>query len=1130
MANNIEKFNAQKSMQKRTLEEGIVDYEEQKLEAAATEDTRKRAQALEMSKKADEIIDSFYAEGLERGITNPDFDLSEKLAQYPAGIKNAIFGRWLEREPGEALWRMDEFESLPSYFQKEVAEYLAHNESLVGWIPHYILQVFDKITDRDLHRFVVDSDRTKFSTLAENKDKLPYISDEQILKRAEHGSEKAGGHLTTTWYDWKAVIPHIDKFPSVDKQQAIKGTLRQSTNPRPGVLIEHREKLDLSERELIDAFYQHKKAYELCRNLEHIDPKHHQEIADKTVEEGQHWSVLQNAKHFQQINIGELLTKIAESKPQANLLYKDGVAVIVNEFHHLPKDWSSQMPQDLVDEIVKRDASKVAYRVDEFGEKVDRQKLSKKLFAQMRFDALISTAEKLGHTRDEVFANRIIDAGGASNVISRLNDFPKMSRQMYLRLVQEKPKAAIPKILRFDGITKDDVYKAVTTAGVEGREYIDSLLHNPAQIAGLQLNEEFAEKLAQGPGYDLLLNNLEKFEDIDYAALASNLIEAGRMYNVVGHVAKFKGIDHQWLADEAIEKGMGETLIANYHNFQGLDDHIIVQKLLQRKGNIPYRIAERIDAFPGLAQDRALREELWRNCLRYNWDISVMVKLHEFSTPPIDQTFSLAYDLLGDQLTPGALATIGAVKDGSVSSEDMKKLGITKTGETGINQLRQRLNRFKSEILGRDFDTAVLEGSPFYRQYYKAYVRYDDSEWGEHDEQSFEQIVATHNRLKHESRLRELPKEYAESGEVRIAKVDREKQEAFQYSEQFLSRFGTLRESIAKALELFDQKRPLSHLVEGAETKRVEILQTLKNKLAQLQHPKAVENLQKRIEMLEGLDLRSVKNFQGNFEILSQFSEFHEELRQLVFYYALQKNRDYRGPAKEVTHREKPQFDDVRWVINFIEHIVNEETWAKYFTDDRATKSFRKIVNVNALNEEFARAQNQAASGSASVEFIPTRGLLMEFSGHIADACWASKHDSMAELFPNFSAVVLVQNRGTKHERLAGAGMLIETTAHDGTPLLVIRGLNPIENVINSLDVEDFYQKFTGYIKQIAERTGRQPAIVIDDHSGGSASNRPALFHLLREKKEALQRVILASGEDTSFNGYNIVSCTYKVE
>jgi hypothetical protein len=241
------------------------------------------------------------------------------------------------------------------------------------------------------------------------------------------------------------------------------------------------------------------------------------------------------------------------------------------------------------------------------------------------------------------------------------------------------------------------------------------------------------------------------------------------------------------------------------------------------------------------------------------------------------------------------------------------------------------------------------------------------------------------------------------------------------------------------------------------------------------------------------------------------------------------KNKRYREPASDITCKEKPQFDDVGWMINFIDHIVNEETWSKYFTDQKATKAFRKIININALNEEFSRAQNQESSNTVSLEFIPTRGLLMEFSGHIADACWASKYDSIAESFPNIVAVTMVQNKGTKNERLAGSCMLIETETVDGTPLLVIRGLNPIQNVINAISTNDFFEKFTNYLQTIAKKQERELAIVIDNNSGGSATNRPVLFQLLAGKKESLKRAQLSSAEDTTFNGYDVTNNTYFV-
>jgi hypothetical protein len=154
----------------------------------------------------------------------------------------------------------------------------------------------------------------------------------------------------------------------------------------------------------------------------------------------------------------------------------------------------------------------------------------------------------------------------------------------------------------------------------------------------------------------------------------------------------------------------------------------------------------------------------------------------------------------------------------------------------------------------------------------------------------------------------------------------------------------------------------------------------------------------------------------------------------------------------------------------------------------------------------------------------------MEVSGSLADACWQDRNEDLIALeHPNFTSVTFVQNPETKDERIAGACLLIESEALEGgQPLLVIRGLNPLENVINRLSVEDFYQKFTEYCEGIAERGGRKLAIVIDDHSGGSATNRPALFQYLSRLE--LRKVMLKFNQDTEFNGYVIANKTFLVD
>jgi len=52
-------------------------------------------------------------------------------------------------------------------------------------------------------------------------------------------------------------------------------------------------------------------------------------------------------------------------------------------------------------------------------------------------------------------------------------------------------------------------------------------------------------------------------------------------------------------------------------------------------------------------------------------------------------------------------------------------------------------------------------------------------------------------------------------------------------------------------------------------------------------------------------------------------------------------------------------------------------------------------------------------------------------------------------------------------------------------------------------------------------------AIVIDDHSGGSTSNRPVLFNYLRQLN--LKKVSLIDDNSSKFNGYDVVNNCYLV-
>lgn len=195
----------------------------------------------------------------------------------------------------------------------------------------------------------------------------------------------------------------------------------------------------------------------------------------------------------------------------------------------------------------------------------------------------------------------------------------------------------------------------------------------------------------------------------------------------------------------------------------------------------------------------------------------------------------------------------------------------------------------------------------------------------------------------------------------------------------------------------------------------------------------------------------------------------------------------------------------------FIEHVVNQETYASYFGNNKKlANKFKQISSTRALEEAMKLQQKRATrSGTTGVQFVPSRGILIEMSGQIASACWADMYDLVAEDFPNLSAVLIKSNPGTPEQQIVGAAMLIETqdtATHE--KVLLLRGLNPQESYINrKVDVGDFYDAITDYVKQQAEVIGAKPAIVIDDHAGGASTNRPVLFGYMSAKQRELEPV-----------------------
>ncbi|MDD2258133.1 MAG: hypothetical protein PHN43_02920 [Patescibacteria group bacterium] len=578
------------------------------------------------------------------------------------------------------------------------------------------------------------------------------------------------------------------------------------------------------------------------------------------------------------------------------------------------------------------------------------------------------------------------------------------------------------------------------------------------------------------------------------------------------------------LANKLIKAGKVNLLVDNLEKFKNLDQEIAFNLVEAKAESL---LADNIEKFNNLSRDfgKILMASLQ--------EFSKITKINEYFNPPLDKLAAKTSEIFGAFASADNYNMIKGISGDD--KEIIKKLNLKKGGNDGLRELQERFVEFKKEIISEDFNPEVLlrgDENSLYLPYFQSYVRLQEASWGSSDEEGFKKIISDYINYKNSGETKELNHNFKPSPELLIAKSNAASREGHRFNEHFLNRFSVLVDSIKKAKSLYQEEFPLSKLVERVEAERLSLIKELKGKIDNMPNPRARDGISQKINLLESINLRDLKDFQNNFSVLAKDNKFSELLRQTVFLMGFAKNKQSLDFNLDNIDLARPDIDDMSWILDFIDHITNEEVMSKYFTDKKAKKMFDEIISAQAINDEMTLLQGIGGKSKdfTKIQLVPTRGLLTEFSGHIADACWASKYSSILKEFPNFTSVIIRQNPETKHERLAGAFMLIETESKNGEQLLVIRGFNPIENLINSLSIEDFYDQVTGYVKSLAKKDNRQVAIVIDDHSGGSASNRPVLFRYLSDLSNTLESVDLKSAADTKFNGYNIVRQTYLVE
>lgn len=744
-------------------------------------------------------------------------------------------------------------------------------------------------------------------------------------------------------------------------------------------------------------------------------------------------------------------------------------------------------------------------------------------------------------------AQKMLDSGDEVTLLVGLKYFGQLDPTIAQQICDIGSIAVPFRLKQFPGVDYDDITKRMTQAG-----------HKWVSQVGLEnfteLNDELAHRMVEaGEGglalrreevqitdVDSVLCHLIDYGDVDDVLMAINSPREDRcnsidITKVVSYIARHKGLNEDDL----------ECIIKNNPSV----DRTTVSLALIDHGSA--------DMVFTMLDSMAVDQQRFAVGLADRYEVLL-------ESDVSDETFARCGELMGDKRPDSMVraeeffgsATVSRVKllqemlDGNVP-DTVRQLGVTSAGEAGITELRSVIETFRQAFQAAELDevyTKQLEESPVLRDVLMTLTGYKGSRWGGNSDAGLQEKIRYHNQAAEDGRIAAMKEFYRPSDVYSVATVAGKK-ERIGWTPDVIERYDVLRNDIMHARALTGpQGGGMRQAIDELRTDIFVELEDLQYRIDTTDNndPKAnikVSNLKRRkdalqkyVEQVQQGDfadttrfvMDSPADFTRGFQELQPYKSLHQSMRRLVYAWAMRKQPDQRREMAGLS--VQPSIESLASMREFIEHIVNQEVYGQYFSDKKQANKFKQMNSTRALEEAMNLHQQKAERlGTTTLQFIPTRGILMEMSGQIADACWADKYDSLAEDFPNFTSLMIKARPSKKNERIVGAAMLIET--HDsqtGDNVLLVRGLNPTENYIHKIDVGEFYNAVVDYVSKTAEAAGAKPAIVIDDHSGGSTTNRPTLYGYIRAQQPTLPKVSVPRDE-TFFNTYDVSSKSHLV-
>ncbi|HBU06828.1 MAG TPA: hypothetical protein DEB09_01975 [Candidatus Magasanikbacteria bacterium] len=371
--------------------------------------------------------------------------------------------------------------------------------------------------------------------------------------------------------------------------------------------------------------------------------------------------------------------------------------------------------------------------------------------------------------------------------------------------------------------------------------------------------------------------------------------------------------------------------------------------------------------------------------------------------------------------------------------------------------------------------------------------------------------------------------------------------------------YGRLRNDLVNAHELAKNG--------GVEKFKQKLLIALKQELDGIvfepgSNPRKIEHLQKRKDILgvclvgvtETVDVNKIMKLLMKLEIdlgvKSESSFTSPFLRAILFCRVIEGHSGFAEMPNEMNINEQANLEGLQYVRDMIQNVIKQHIlltgdWRqgeegekrvlyaikKYFGGDEENfptvaeaSRLAKNLTTNKIVEFLKGLEGELAGRAQNIRMIPDRGFVGELSGYYADACWTNQ-DMFLRDWPNITPYKFVTGE-EKEQEIMGAVLFIETKSKAGEKVVIVRGLNPRDKYLNTLQGKSFCEQVFDKAKNTAKRVGAVKVLVAG--APGTTSNREKInSYVGSEYKKDEKKIPLENS--LAFNDYEIQDECYLV-